>query len=88
MNWFTKILAAIRWLLDLVVGNPGQEAALNNLVITRNELKRERLVTALLRNRLAAKESRIRELETQLAQRDPGALLDGVFSGKPADPTP
>jgi hypothetical protein len=86
LNWLTKILSVIRWLVDLVLGNPGQEAALNNLVITRNELKRERIVTALLRQRLAAKEARIRELEASLAERDPGALLDSVFSGKPADP--
>ena len=85
MTW-TAVLGFLRGLLDIVVGNPGQAAALESLNATRNELDRERKITATLRKRLAEKELRIREFEKLAAERDPGALLDSVFRGPAADP--
>lgn len=87
MSWLSRALGVLRTLLDVFVGNPGQVAAEETLNATRNELDRERKITAALRMRLAEKETRIRELEKSMAERDPGALLDSVFRG-PGTGTP
>jgi hypothetical protein len=87
VSWLSRALEVLRSLLDAVMGNPGQVAAEEKLRWSTHELERERRINASLRQRLAEKEARIRELEKLAAERDPGALLDSVFrdpgSGKP-----
>lgn len=87
MSFWSTVLNVLRTLAESLLGNPGQAAAQEALATTRHELDRERKITAALRLRIVEKEARIRELEKSLAEHDPGALLDSVFSG-PAAGTP
>lgn len=81
MTWLAKAWAVLRALLGLSSGS----ASDRELAVVQRELDRERGITAALRLRIVDKEARIRELEAKLAEHDPGALLDSVFGGKPAN---
>lgn len=79
---WTGILALLKSVLELFTGSGPSRKEMDQI---QGELDRERKITAALRQRIVAKEARIRELEKSLAERDPGALLDSVFAG-PASP--